>query len=111
MRFSILVLSFSISYWDLIKFHYFTDTSKRGVRGVKGGPKTGWRQADFADFSIGHTSSGSNLCQKKFGWCGMLHKCEFLKIKLNIPYFLGGKNHQISNIKIEFFSQHVWLVS
>jgi hypothetical protein len=28
------------------------NTSKRGVRGVKGGPKTGWRQGDFADFSI-----------------------------------------------------------
>jgi hypothetical protein len=30
-----LVLSFSISYWDLIKFPYFTDTTERG------GPKTG----------------------------------------------------------------------
>jgi hypothetical protein len=36
------VLSFSISYWDLIKFPSFVDTTKRGVRGVKGGPKTGW---------------------------------------------------------------------
>jgi hypothetical protein len=33
------VLSFTISYWDLIKFPYFTDPTKRGVRGVKGGPK------------------------------------------------------------------------
>jgi len=29
------------------------DTTKRGVRGVKGAPKTGWRQGEFADFSIG----------------------------------------------------------
>ncbi len=29
------VLSFSISYWDLIKFPNITDTTKRGVRGWK----------------------------------------------------------------------------
>ncbi len=29
------VLSFSISYWDLIKFPYFVVTTKRGVRGWK----------------------------------------------------------------------------
>ncbi len=46
------VLSFSISYWDSIKFPYITDTPKGGVRGVKGGPKTGWRQGDFTDISI-----------------------------------------------------------
>jgi hypothetical protein len=41
------VLSFSVSYWDLIKFPYFTDISKRGVRGWK----EAQRQGDFADFS------------------------------------------------------------
>jgi hypothetical protein len=35
------VLSFSISYWDLIKFHYFADTSKRGVRGWKEAQRQG----------------------------------------------------------------------
>ncbi len=44
----LLVLSFSISCWDLIKFPYFTYTTKRGVRGWK----EGQRQGDFADFSI-----------------------------------------------------------
>jgi hypothetical protein len=34
-------LSFSISYWDLIKFPYFTDTTKRGVRGCKEAQKQG----------------------------------------------------------------------
>jgi len=38
-------LSFSISYWDLIKFPYLTDITKRGVRGwrrPKERVKTGW---------------------------------------------------------------------
>jgi hypothetical protein len=43
--------SFSISYWDLIKFLYFADTIERGDRGVKGGPKTGWRQGYFTYFT------------------------------------------------------------
>jgi hypothetical protein len=25
------MLSFNISYWDLIKFHYFVDTTETGV--------------------------------------------------------------------------------
>jgi hypothetical protein len=29
----IKMLSFSISYWDLIKFPYFPDTTERGDRG------------------------------------------------------------------------------
>jgi hypothetical protein len=33
---------FDISYWDLIKFPYFADTTKRGVRGWK----RGWRQGE-----------------------------------------------------------------
>ncbi len=28
-------MSFSISYWDLIKFPYFADTTETGDRGVK----------------------------------------------------------------------------
>jgi hypothetical protein len=36
------MLSFSISYWDLIYVPYFADTSERGDMGVKAGPKTGW---------------------------------------------------------------------
>jgi hypothetical protein len=37
------MLSFSISYSDLIKFPYFADTAERGDRGVKDGEdmKTG----------------------------------------------------------------------
>jgi hypothetical protein len=29
------MLDFSISYPDLIKFHYFTDLTQRGDRGIK----------------------------------------------------------------------------
>ncbi len=36
------MLSFSISYWDLIKFHYFADTTERADRRWK----TGWRQGE-----------------------------------------------------------------
>ncbi len=39
------MLSFSISYWDLIKFPYFADTTERGDRGWKHAQ----RQGDFAD--------------------------------------------------------------
>jgi hypothetical protein len=35
------MLSFIISYSDLIKFPYFADTFERGGGGVKGGPKRG----------------------------------------------------------------------
>jgi hypothetical protein len=35
------VLRFSIPYWDLIKFPYFTDTTKRGVRGWKEAQRQG----------------------------------------------------------------------
>jgi len=41
------MLRLSISYWDLIKFPYFTDTTKRGVRGWK----EAQRQGDFTDIS------------------------------------------------------------
>jgi hypothetical protein len=57
------VLSFSISYWDLIKFPYFADgchSKKRGVKGVKGSPKTGWRQGDFRNIS--------NVCWFLYSW-------------------------------------------
>jgi len=40
--------SFSISYWDLIKFPYFTDTTKRGVKGWK----EAQRQGNCTDISI-----------------------------------------------------------
>ncbi len=42
------MLSFSISYWDLIKFHYFVDTTERGHRGWK----QVQRQGDFTVNSI-----------------------------------------------------------
>jgi hypothetical protein len=41
-----------LSYWDLIKFPYFKDSTKKIGQGVKGGPKTGWTQGDFMDISI-----------------------------------------------------------
>jgi hypothetical protein len=41
-------LSFSISYWDLIKIPYFADTLKRGDRAWK----QAQRQGDFTDNSI-----------------------------------------------------------
>ncbi len=40
-EFQHFVLSFSISYWDLIKFPYFTDTTKRAVRGWKEAQRQG----------------------------------------------------------------------
>jgi hypothetical protein len=36
------MLSFSISYWDLIKFPYFGDTTESG-------DKDGGREGDFTD--------------------------------------------------------------
>jgi hypothetical protein len=41
------MLRFSISYWDLIKVPYFTDTTKRGDRGWK----EAQRQGDFTYIS------------------------------------------------------------
>jgi hypothetical protein len=42
------MLSFSISYWDLIKFHYLADTAERGDREWK----QAQRQGDITDNSI-----------------------------------------------------------
>jgi hypothetical protein len=42
------MLSFNISYWDLIKFPYFADTTER----EDSGRRRGWRQDDFTNNSI-----------------------------------------------------------
>jgi hypothetical protein len=42
------MLSISISYWDLIKFSYFGDTTERGDKGESGGDR-GEREGDFTD--------------------------------------------------------------
>jgi len=34
------MVSFNISYWDLIKFPYFVDTTERGVGGAREGEFT-----------------------------------------------------------------------
>jgi len=39
------MLSFSISYWDLIKFSYFAETTERGDKGLK----EAQRQGDIMD--------------------------------------------------------------
>jgi hypothetical protein len=49
------MLSFSISYWDLIKFAYFVDTTERGDRGWK----QAQRQGDFTDNSNNYTKYNS----------------------------------------------------
>jgi hypothetical protein len=52
-EFQHFILSCSISSWDFIKCLYFADTTHSSRRwGVKGGPKTGWRQGYFTDNSI-----------------------------------------------------------
>jgi hypothetical protein len=43
------MLSFSISYWDLMKFHYFADTTERGDRGWKRGWLLPWRPCHEVD--------------------------------------------------------------
>ncbi len=43
------MLSFSISYWDLIKFPYFVDITEEGDRGWK---QAQTQQGDFTDKSI-----------------------------------------------------------
>jgi hypothetical protein len=41
------MLSFSISYPDLIKFPYFVDTTERGEGGAKAGETGGETEGDF----------------------------------------------------------------
>jgi hypothetical protein len=45
------MLSFSISYPDLIKFPYFVDTTERGDRGAKAEEIGGETEGDFMDNS------------------------------------------------------------
>jgi hypothetical protein len=46
------MLSFSIWYPDLIKFHYFADTTERGDRGAKAEEIGGETEGDLTDNSI-----------------------------------------------------------
>jgi hypothetical protein len=39
--------SFNISYWDMIKFSYFMDTTERGIGGWKHAQRQGEGQGDF----------------------------------------------------------------
>jgi hypothetical protein len=45
------MLSFSISYPDLIKFPYFVDTTQRADRGAKAEEIGGYTEGDFMDTS------------------------------------------------------------
>jgi hypothetical protein len=47
------MLNISISYWDLIKFPYFADTTERRDREVETERIGGEREGDFTDNSIG----------------------------------------------------------
>jgi hypothetical protein len=46
------MLSFSISYSDLIKIPHFADTTERGNRGAKAAEIGGETEGDFRDNSI-----------------------------------------------------------
>jgi len=54
------MLSFSISYWDLTKFHYFVDTTERGDNEVKGEGTGGEREDDF--------TNNFNVIRQKYFW-------------------------------------------
>jgi hypothetical protein len=73
----IKLLNFNISYPDFMQFHYFvvyplTWGWKRGL-GVKGGPKTWWRQGDFMDIFIRSCFSNCFVCFLKIMfWANLL---------------------------------------
>jgi hypothetical protein len=73
----IKLLNFNISYPDFMQFHYFVEYPltwgwKRGL-GVKGGPKTWWRQGDFMDIFIGSCFSNCFVCFFKIMfWANLL---------------------------------------
>jgi len=48
----------------LIKLPYFADTTERGYRGVKAGPKTGSRQGHFTD----NSNFNCSLREKELFW-------------------------------------------
>jgi len=60
----------SISYWDLKKFHYFADTTERGVWGWKEAQRQGEVQ-DFTDNSILASSYHLKLSSASFKTCEM----------------------------------------
>jgi hypothetical protein len=59
------MLSFSISYPDLIKFLYFADATERRDRGAKAEEIGGEIEGDFMDNSI--------VCEFFFVFLGMLY--------------------------------------
>jgi hypothetical protein len=61
-EFQHFVLSFSISYWDLIKFPYFTDTAKRGVREWKEAQSQGEDRVNLRISVFGHNWPKLTLC-------------------------------------------------
>jgi hypothetical protein len=76
------MLSFSISYWDLIKFHYFEDTTERGDRVWK----RGWLYRNFnvCKMNDGMSWQGAwestmkhdNVLNLSLSWCEILGELE-----------------------------------
>jgi hypothetical protein len=56
------MLSLSISYWDLIKFHYFADTTERGE-----GDEREDEDMVTLGFKLWSAKSGSKLYKAKVG--------------------------------------------
>jgi hypothetical protein len=60
------MLSFSISYSDLIKFSYFADTTERGDRGVRErGVESSIGPTYWLDFVKSNGALGGDICTYK----------------------------------------------
>jgi len=107
------VLSFSISYWDLIKFPYFTDTTERGVRGWKEAQRRG---EDWVTLWISLISRNKPA---NVGWVSLTHSIfrPFLKSKIRSCHFKwestiwkSMRYHKASNtIPIQKLSSEPWI--
>jgi len=106
------MLSFSISYWVLVKLPYFTDTTERGVRGWKEAE----RQGEFRVFSnilnpksrekvAGHFSS-TNF--SSWWGHGQLLFCNIIMIFHSV-FFLRAQCVQVAVVSVGFPATPVFL--
>jgi len=100
------MLSFSISYWDLIKFHYFADTTERRYSGVKAEGTRGEGDDDFKD--------NFSECSKRWVFYDPLDTWLFFFVALGDWLFLSSlvmiQTCQVNRSKIQS-SDKTWIGS
>jgi hypothetical protein len=91
------MLNFNISHWDLIKFPYFVDTSKKGDMGWKKRRRYG----DIMDISIVYPKFNISLVKYS------VLEASFKKVKIWVIVWLWSKHKLLCTLYFSFVT-HGW---